>query len=30
VPSYWIVDPSEPAFTAYDLVDGHDVEVDAT
>jgi len=27
VPSYWIVDPNEPSFMAYDLVDGRYVEV---
>lgn len=27
VPSYWVVDPKEPSFIAYDLIDGQYVEV---
>lgn len=27
VPAYWIVDPNAPSFIAYELVDGHYVEV---
>jgi len=23
VPSYWVIDPDAPSFTAYDLIDGH-------